>query len=192
MDIKTLESLGITPETLADRIVDQAVDALLNSKGFDPDGEQEVRYESQFKKAIHDKLTKAVDEKISALAAEHLVPRVGEMIEKADMRKTNNWGEAKSEPMTFKEYLAHRAEAYMSEPVNSNGLSKDEDDNSYNWRSCGPRLTVLMKRYIKEEMEKAASHAVSDINKKIAEGMKKAACDAISSVSQKLTVSVTA
>lgn len=39
MDIKTLEALGISPEALGERIVDQAVDVLLSTTGFDPDTE---------------------------------------------------------------------------------------------------------------------------------------------------------
>ena len=31
MDIKTLEALGISPEELGDRVVDQCVESLLNS-----------------------------------------------------------------------------------------------------------------------------------------------------------------
>ena len=84
MDIKTLEALGISPEELGNRIVDQCVEALLNSTGFNPDTEEETRYESRFKREIEARIQKAVDEKIAALAAVHLIPRVGEMIEQAD------------------------------------------------------------------------------------------------------------
>lgn len=194
MDIKTLESLGINPETLGDRIVDQAVEALLSSTGFDPDSEQETRYESRFKKAIEARIQKAVDEKIASLAAVHLVPRVGELIEKADMRKTNRYGEPQSPSMTFKEYIAHRAETYMTDEVDFHGNSKADleakNESTYNWRSCGPRLTVLMKLYIKDSMEKAAKTAVNDVNAVIAKNIEKAAKDAIASASAAMKVSV--
>jgi hypothetical protein len=196
MDIKTLESLGISPETLGDRIVDQAVEVLLSTCGFDPDTEQETRYESRFKKAIEAKIQKAVDEKISALAAVHLVPRVGEMIETADMRKTNRYGEPVSAPMTFKEYIAHRAESYMTEDVDYHGNSKADlearNESTYNWKSSGPRLSTLMKLYIMGDMERAAKAAVTDINSVIAANITKAAKDAIDSVAGNLTVSISA
>ena len=194
MDIKTLESLGINPETLGGRIVDQAVESLLSATGFDPDSEQETRYESRFKKAIEARIQKAVDEKIAALAAVHLVPRVGELIEKADMRKTNRYGEPQSPSMTFKEYIAHRAETYMTEEVDHFGRSKADleakNESTYNWRSCGPRLTVLMKIYIKESMEKAAKAAVTDVNAVIAKNIEKAAKDAIASAASAIKVGV--
>lgn len=194
MDIKTLEALGISPETLGDRIVDQAVGVLLSTSGFDPNTEQEMRYESRFKKEIGARIQKAVDEKIAALAAVHLVPRIGELIEKADMRKTNRYGEPQSPSMTFKEYLAYRAETYMTEEVDGNGNSKADlemrGESIYNWRSRGPRLTVLMKLYIKESMEKAAKEAVTDVNKAIAKNIEKASRDAIALAADAIKVAV--
>lgn len=194
MDIKTLEALGISAEALGDRIVDQAVETLLSATGFDPDTEQESRYETRFKKEIEARIKKAVDEKIAALADVHLVPKVGELIDTADLRKTNQYGEAKSPSMTFKEYLAHRAETYMTEDVDYNGKSRADlaarNESEYNWRASGPRLTVLMKMYIKEAMEKAAKEAVTDVNKVIAKNVEKAARDAIASAASALKVAI--
>ena len=192
MDIATLSALGISPEELGNRIVDQAVETLLNTTGFNPDTEEETRYESRFKREIEARVKQAVDEKIAALAAVHLVPRVGEMIESANMQKTNGYGELKGEPMTFKEYIAHRAEAYMSENVNYHGKSKAEDGDSYNWRSEGPRLTVLMRNYIRETLEAAAKAAVNDVNKVIADNIGKAAKQAIAQAGAAIKVSVSA
>ena len=191
MDIKTLEALGISPEDLGNRIVDQCVEALLNSTGFNPDTEEETRYESRFKREIEARIQKAVDEKIATLAAVHLIPKVGEMIEMADMRKTNAYGEAKTPPMTFKEYIAHRSEEYMSEAVNIRGLSKAEDNN-YQWQAAGPRLTILMRIYIRETLEKHAKAAITDVNKVIAKNIETAARDAITAAASALKVAVSA
>jgi len=192
MDIKTLEALGISKEELASRVVEQCVESLLNSTGFNPETEEETRYASRFKKEIEARLMKAVDEKIAALAAVHIVPRVGEMIEQANMVKTNAFGESKSPPMTFKEYIAHRAESYMSENVNLRGLSKAEDSDSYNWKSEGPRLTVLMRMYIRDTLEAHAKTAMTDVNKVIAKNIEKAALSAITSAAAAMKVSVSA
>ena len=191
MDIKTLEALGISPEDLGNRIVDQCVEALLNSTGFNPDTEEETRYESRFKREIEARIQKAVDEKIATLAAVHLIPKVGEMIEMTDMHKTNAYNEAKTPPMTFKEYIAHRAEEYMSEAVNIRGLSKAEDNN-YQWQVAGPRLTILMRIYIRETLEKHAKAAITDVNKVIAKNIETAARDAITAAASALKVAVSA
>lgn len=190
MDIATLEALGIDRETLADRIVDQCVAALLSSTGFDEDGEKST-YESRFKQAIQKKVLDAVNEKIVTLAERLVVPRVGELIEGADFQVTSRYGEPKGPKLTFKEYLAERAQNYMSEPADINGKAKHESDG-YNWRECGPRLTVLMRIYIADSMQKAAQSAITDVNKVIAKGVEKAAKDAIEQAATSLKVSVAA
>ena len=190
MDINTLKALGISPEELGSRIVDQAVETLLNTTGFNPDTEEETRYESRFKREIEARVKQAVDDKIAALAAVHLVPRVGEMIESANMQKTNGYGEPKGEPMTFKEYSARRAEAYMAEDVDINGRTKSE--GGYDWRISGQRLTVLMRNYIRDTLEAAAKAAVNDVNKVIADNIGKAAKQAIAQAGAAIKVSVQA
>lgn len=194
MDIKTLEALGVSAEDLTERIIDQAVHALLYSTGFNPETEEEVTYENKFKKAIEAKIQQTVDTKIAAIAAEHILPKVGDLIEQADMRQTSKYGEPKGEPMTFKEYIAYRAESYMTEDVDYFGASKADleakNESTYNWRSSGPRLSVLMKLYIKDSMEKAAKTAVTDVNAVIAKNIEKAAKDAIASTLANLKVSI--
>lgn len=190
MDIKTLEALGVSATELSDRIVEQAVSALLYSTGFDEDGD-ESSYASKFKQQVEKRVQEAVDTKIAALAAEHVLPRVGEMIEAADMRRTSSYGEPKGEPMTFKEYIASRAEVYMSEKVDYNGQSKEESRDSYHWQESGPRLTVLMKMYIKDTLEKSAKSAINDVNKVIAKNIEQAAKDAITSCAASLKVAAT-
>lgn len=190
MDIKTLESLGIKAEDLGERIVDQAVYALLNSTGFDPDNEEETRYDSKFKREIEARIQKAVDEKISALAAKHLVPRVSEMIENANLQKTNNYGEKRGEPLSFIEYLVERAESYMTERVDYAGQSKEESGSSYNWRDYGPRLTVLMKTHIRTELENITKKAMGDVNSTFAKAVEQCAKDAISAAAETFKISV--
>lgn len=190
MDIKTLEALGVSAADLQERIVEQAVHALLYSSGFDDEGDEST-YASKFKQQVEKRVQQAVDAKIAALAAEHVLPRVGEMIEAANMMKTNAYGEPKGEPMTFKEYIASRAEVYMSEKVDFYGKSKEESGNDYNWRESGPRLTVLMKLYIKDTLEKSAKNAINDVNKVIAKNIEQAAKDAITSCAASLKVAAT-
>jgi hypothetical protein len=74
--------------------------------------------------------------------------------------------------------------------VDSNGKSKSESGDSYNWRESGPRLTVLMRMYIRDTLEKCAKEAVTDVNKVIAENVKKAAVQAINAAAANLKVAV--
>ncbi len=72
--------------------------------------------------------------------------------------------------------------------MNSSGKTKEESD--YQWRDAGPRLTVLMRGYIQDTLEKHAKAAVTDVNKVIAANIEKAAIDAIQSASNALKVTV--
>ena len=191
MDIKTLEALGLDAETLGNRIVDQAVDALLYSKGFNPDDDAEVTYESRFKQHIDKRIQAAVDTKISEIAEMNIIPKVGEIISSTSLQETNIYGEVRGPKLTFIEYLAHRAETYMSEMVDSNGKSKTEA-NEYNWRSCGPRLSVLMRLCIREHLERAARAAITDVNKAIAKNIEDAAREAIAAAANSIKVNVSA
>jgi hypothetical protein len=76
----------------------------------------------------------------------------------------------------------------MSEPVDWQGKTKQE--GGYDWKSEGPRLTVLMKLHIKDALDKEAKAAVSDVNKVIAKNIERAARDAINSAAASLKVSV--
>lgn len=190
MDTKTLKTLGIDLKELEEKIVEQAVQALLNETGFDEDGELTGIYETRFSKAIQAQVMKAVDAKIEQIAAELIVPRVGELIEKCDMTLRNRFGEPKTpEPTTFREYIAARAEEYMSEDVNCHGKSKREDD-SYGWKRSGPRVLVLMRNYIQSTLEAHAKNAVSDINAVVAAAMTKASAEAIAKVRDGVKVSI--
>ena len=196
MDLKTLEVLGISAEDLKEKIIQRAVDALLTTSGFDPECGQEVSYESNFKREILNRIQKAVDRKISEIYEEYLLPKVGELIERSSMTETNRFGEPTSAPMTFKEYLAHRAETYMMEPVNYAGYSQSDlsakGSSTYNWKASGPRLVVLMKLHIRESLESTARAALSEVNKAIAKSMTEAAQRAIMDTASTVKLSVSA
>jgi hypothetical protein len=78
----------------------------------------------------------------------------------------------------------------MTEEVDCNGKSKEEASGGYGWTKSGPRLTVLMKMYIKESMEKAARAAVNDVNKALAKSLETAARDAIHDTAAKLKIAI--
>ena len=66
----------------------------------------------------------------------------------------------------------------------------EEASGGYGWTKSGPRLTVLMKLYIKESMEKAARAAVNDVNKALAKSLETAARDAIHETAAKLKIAI--
>jgi hypothetical protein len=78
----------------------------------------------------------------------------------------------------------------MSEDVDMHGKSKSESGDSYNWRTTGPRLTVLMRMYISQTLEKHAKAAINDVNAVVAKNIEKAARDAITAAAAAMKVTV--
>lgn len=191
MDIETLKSLGLDIASLQERIVEQAVETLLFHKDVDEDGNEYVS-STRLREETRKRVEKLIEEKLSLAFERHIVPKFDSVMESMVFTPTNRWGERKGETKTLTEYLEHRCTAYMTEEVDLNGKSKDETDRSYDWRAHGPRLTVMMRRYISDTLEKYAKAAVTDVNSKLADLMTSAARDAIAKVAAGAKVAITA
>jgi len=191
MDIETLKNLGIDVATLQERIVEQAVEALLFHKDTDEDGNEFVS-STRLKEETRKRVETLIEGKLNLAFERHIVPKFDSIMENMVFTPTNRWGERQGEPKSLIEYLEHRCTRYMTEEVNLNGESKDETDRSYDWRAHGPRLTVMMRRYIGETLEKYAKAAVTDVNSKLADLMTNAARDAIAKVAAGAKVAITA
>jgi hypothetical protein len=189
MDIETLKQLGVNVEDLQEKIIERAVRVILSGIRYDEDEEHEWTIVEGIKKDVEKRVKEAVDAKISKIAEEHVTPKVGEMIDKITLQESNGWGEPKGPALSFREYIVARAEAYMSEGVDSSGKSQKEADR-YSWKQEGPRLLVLMKNYIYDTLNKAASNAVTDVNKVIAKNIANAAQAAIEAAGKDLSVKI--
>jgi len=189
MDLQSLEALGISAEDLTNRIVDKAVDCLLSETAFDEDDDEYV-VPTDLKRRL-DKAVKAqVDTKIAALAEQHVLPRVSEMIENLTLQETNKWGEKTGASLTFIEYLTQRADAYMQEPVNHNGKTKAEE--TYNWSKSTSRVAYLINSHLHYSIEAAMKAALKDANSSIAKGLEDAVKTALQQATARLKVAVTA
>ena len=63
---------------------------------------------------------------IDAAIAKHVEPFATKSIEEIVFQETNRWGEKTGTPMSFREMLLARMEAYP-EPVDYNGKTKAQD-----------------------------------------------------------------
>lgn len=180
----TLQSLGLTQEDLAERLIETLADRLLTEIGYDENGNEEETassLHSRLRKRIRDR----VDERIEAIAQEHVIPRVDELIQNIVIQETTRWGEKKGKPATLIEYIVERADAYMREPVGHDGKTKDQ--SSYQWREAGDRLGWLIDQKlqyaitapVKQIAQNAQQHIAAAISKtvqaqleKLAKGLK--------------------
>ncbi|WP_373379864.1 hypothetical protein [Cupriavidus nantongensis] len=166
-----LQSLGFTKDELQDRIVERICEQLLTTIDYDPHSETEQPVASRFQQAIKDMVKKRIDETISALAEQYVLPNVAQYIEQLTLQQTNQWGEKQGAPVTFIEYLVKRAQSYMQEEVNHDGKSKAESDH-YSWHGAKQsRITFLIERHLHHSIETAMKDSLKIATGEIARGL---------------------
>jgi hypothetical protein len=165
-EAKTLALLGLTKAELQERVVARLCADVTTVTRYDEDGDECV-VESSLRRDLTKAVREAIDVKVSAIAEEHVLPKVGALIENVTLQSTNEWGEKKGETKTFVEYLTERAEAYLREKVNYEGkVSRD----SYS-RDAQTRIVYLVNKYLKYEIETAMKGAVKTVNQALIEGV---------------------
>jgi hypothetical protein len=163
MSTINLQELGITKEDLADRVVERVAQEFLG------DGDYSYELETRLNKMIVTKINEAVID----LGDREIGPRIEELIKSAVLQATNEWGEARSKPVTFKEYLVERAEKYMTEPVNYEGRARNENRFG-DWKATSTRVAYIMDKYLSYHIESAMKTALQDANSYIAKGITEA------------------
>ena len=143
-----LKELGLTKDALTEMVVDRLVEQALTSLHMDDEGNAFARGSS-----LDDRLRKTVVDQINIAienaANKHLAPRVQEIVENVNFQETNQWGEKKgTKSMTFKEYLADKAEKFLMENVDSDGKVSTYGKNI-------PRINWLIDRYMHSTINEA-------------------------------------
>jgi hypothetical protein len=188
MTMINLASLGITEEQLVEKIVDNTVQRLLTSVGYDEEGDEFVD-DSRLVKNLNDITKKLIDAKVEQLADAHVKPLIESRLESLVLQQTSQWGEKRGTPVTFIEYLVQRADAYMVEPVDHDGKTRGESGSSY-WSSKTTRVSHMIDRHLKYSIETAMQQALKDANSSITKGLADAVKIALAEVQAKLKVEV--
>lgn len=183
----SLEALGLTEEDLIEKVVDRLVENLQSRIGFDDDGE--FRSSSSFGNKLNQMVTDRLDQAVEDIGEKHLLPQVDAMIENLVLQKTNEWGEAKGEPVSFTEYLVKRANAYITEKVSYDGKSKSES-GSYSWSGTQTRIAHMIDRHLHYSIETAMKEALSTANSSIVKGLEDTVKIKLTEVASKLKVQV--
>lgn len=168
----TMESIGLTKEELQERVIEALVGNILRGNAYDPDTEDEVLVDSDFKRRIDEKIKAAVETKINAMFEAHVLPNVAQYIDNLTLQERTKWGEKKGQPMSFVEYLVSRAEHYITEEVNYEGKSRE--DGGYSWSKHSTRITHLIHEHLKYEIQTAMNTALKEANKTFATGLQRA------------------
>ncbi len=170
MDKTLIEALGLTQEELAGRVIDRIVGQILTESGCDEDG-NEHRFASTVHRKVTERVVEATNAAIAKIGEEILAPGIETMVRSLVIQQTNQWGEKRGEPVTFVEYLTQRAHDYLREEVDHGGSSKVESRDGYSWRASTTRITHLVDKYLKYEIETFAKQSLAAANGAIAEGI---------------------
>lgn len=180
-----LESIGLTQEELQSRVVSSIADQLLSSRYSDEDGE-EIRRQSEFTAELKKRAKEAIDAKVREIGDRMIIPEISTIVENICLQKTNEWGEAKGDPVTFTEYLVLKAEEYIKEQVDHNGKAKSNGD--YNWRGYTTRIAHMVESNLKYSIQIAMEKALKEANSNITGGLADAVKMALSQAQAKLKV----
>lgn len=189
-DIATLEALGFSKEEVFQRVVDTIVRDLTKQSYSDEDGDHSYYGESEFSEGIRKAALERIDAEVAKTASEFVEPRIGDILTNLTFQKTNGWGEAKTEPLTLREFLVERASAYMTEEVDSDGKTRKESSSSF-WSKKGTRAAHMVDKYLHYHIDEQMKKAFGDLNSQVAKGLNAAVCDSISGILAKLKVTTT-
>lgn len=194
MTMINLASLGITEDQLIEKIIDRTVDRLLESVGYDISGDELAEGTAltrRMDKAVTDLnglVQKMLDAKVEELGDTHVKPLIESRLESLVLQQTNAWGEKVGKPVTFIEYLVRRADAYMTEEVDHNGKSKDQE--RYDWRKHSTRVVYMMDKHLQYSIDAAMKQALASANSSISKGIAEAVKIALAETQAKLKVEV--
>lgn len=183
-----LSAVGLTQNELADRIVDQVVDRLLDASGIDDNGNETEPFLEAFDREMRKKVKAKIDDAVVSIAARHVLPNVESYVENLCLQETNSWGEKQGEPVSFVEYLVQRADAYLNEEVGYDGKSRKQSD--YGFRKEGTRIAHLVHAHLHYSIEKAMKEAMKNANESIAGGIQKTVGIKLAEITEALKVTV--
>jgi hypothetical protein len=167
MSESTTLDVGMTQEALADKVIRRAANRLARS----------LMTSDRLMEPLRSVLTKTIDEEAHRIADEEIRPWAAGQIEAVVMQRTNEWGEKKGEPLSFRQYLVERAEAYLSERVNYEGQSEAQaraSGRSYDFRATSTRAAWMVDKHLHYEIERAMKDALATANSSIANGIQEA------------------
>lgn len=189
MNIEDLQQLGFTPEQLFDRVADNITERLLASAVLSEDGDFEEA--SPYMQAMQKKITARLDEAISQVVEQQILPGVPAQIEDIVIQQTNQWGEKKGEPVTFVEYLVERGNFYINEMVDYEGKTRTQKGSfGSSWKGTQTRLTHMIDRHLHYQIEQAMKSFLSSANKEFSGALAKTAQAKMQEISARLKVEV--
>ncbi len=165
-----LKELGLTQEQAQELVIGRIVKNLMSASHWDDEYDESVDAQSPLHGALTSAAETAANDKVAEMFEAEIKPNIIAFVEGLILQKTNKWGEAKGEAVTFVEYLVARADQYMREPVDYQGKEKGHRD-AYNWSSNQTRLTQMVDSHLQYSISVAMKTAMENVNSQIADGI---------------------
>ena len=181
-------NVDISEAELREQLLNMASDKLLKTVLSYDEGELIDELTRRIEKSTKDVADNAVKTSIDAAIAKHVEPFMTKSIEEIVFQETNRWGEKTGTPMSFREMLLARMEAYIQEPVDYNGKTKAQD--SYNWRQHSTRIAHAVDSHLQYRINDAMKAALTEANKAITGGIQQAVKHSLGEVMEKLKIQV--
>jgi hypothetical protein len=188
MTALTLESLGLSKEEITERLIAKMADEILRTVNADEDGHPWPA-DTAVTRRLQDMVSKRLDEFVSTVGEERLLPLINGMVENLVLQTTNKWGEKTGAPVTFTEYMVKKAEEWITEKVNYEGKSQS-DAGGYSWSGTQTRVAHMIHKHLHYQIETAMKQALADANNAIAKGLHETVRLKINEVTAKLKVEV--
>lgn len=158
--------LGVSQAELLEMVVERAAQKIAGDA---------TDYEGKLRTKVEREMEKRIAEAVTRIGDEVIAPAVADGLEKIAIQRTNEWGEAKGRALTIREFLAQRAEAYLTEEVNYDGQTAAEYKRKHGYGSgfnrYSTRAAWLVDRHFQSSIEASMKEAVKNANEVIAEGI---------------------
>lgn len=186
-----LEALGITQEELQERIVEKAVDQILDRyQEWDEDADDYVMRDQAFHNRINKAIKDQIDKLFSEYADKHIMPLINERISDFVINQTNRFGEKTGKSLTLTEYLIEFAEAWMKEQVDSFGKSKQENSSYSSFSPKGSRLQVAIDNHLDFHIKNAMTAILESAHKTLGESLSAAVQTQLKEIAKKIKVDI--
>jgi len=187
----TLDSLGISRDELISRLVNELTRKFTGSIiTYDEVNEEKLNKDSLIAEAFKKSVKETLDSAVEGYFNIWIHPSITKYLEDFTVTETNKWGEAKSEPVKFKEYIIKRAESFLTEPVNREGKTRKEY-SGYDFKPTGSRLEHFIIDKYTRSLHGALEVALSALNKEIAGGLEGCVKNKIAEVTQRFKLVAT-
>lgn len=185
----TCEQLGITKDDIAERVAAKIASSMLTeySTEFDDETGEEVPVEkpSPFRTLVKKRVDAKITEAVDSIAEKVMSGDLEEKLESLTFPQTNSYGEPKRDPLTLREFIARRADSYLTEKVDYQGRT------GYN-ASGQDRIRVvwMLEQFLNERIKEEMTRSLASANAQIANGIAAAVKESLADITRRIKAEV--